>query len=133
MDHMTPIEKAREQRSKKADEKREYLRHLLLEHPTASSALLLGMVQSKFGSSVSSRTLTDIRMESKKGQQSKNDAPELSGDERLEVQLVGQLQELMKRQGYKSITIPVEGIATIRMAVLVDKTPGSHVEGAYTL
>lgn len=57
-------------------------------------------------------------------------APALTEDERREVELINELQALMKRQGYRSISIPADGTAQIRLVVTREKLPGEHVENA---
>lgn len=130
---------SREQVLKEAAEKREYLKTLVVQNPGGSAALLLGMVHQKFGSGVSPRTLQAIREELKaeaKAQQKSAQAPAAAptpapeDDERLEVQLIAQLQGLMRRQGYQAVYVPLEGNATIRMLVVREKLPGEHVEAA---
>lgn len=54
----------------------------------------------------------------------------VTDDERREVELINELQALMKRQGYRSILIPSEGAAQIRLVVTREKLPGEHVENA---
>lgn len=123
---------SREQVLKEAAEKREYLKSLVAEQPGASAALLLGKVHAKFGSGVSPRTLHSLREEMRKEAKGVKVAPTPAAldDERLEVQLIAQLQGLMTRQGYQTIIIPVEGAANIRMLVVKEKVPGEHVESA---
>lgn len=122
----TPIEQARAARSENASKKKEYALSLLKENPGMSGAQLNGMVHTKFGSGLSNATLTALRKEASKTTPGVN----LEGDERLEVQLISQLQGLMKRQNYRAIVIPVEGTAQIRMMVERAKVPGEHVEAA---
>lgn len=61
-------------------------------------------------------------------QQAVKPQPPLTADEQLEVDLIAQLQALMQRQGYQTITIPAVGTAHIRMLVVREKIPGEHVE-----
>lgn len=122
----TPIEQARAKRSATANEKKEYAKKLLADNPGMTGAQLGGLVHSKFGSGVSNATLTDLRREALKGKQ----PTDLEGDEKLEVQLIAQLQGLMRRQHYTAILIPAEGTAQIRALVERAKVPGEHVEHA---
>ncbi len=120
----TPIEQARAKRSEVATQKREYAQKLLADNPAMSGAQLNGMVHSKFGSGLSNATLTDMRREALQGKK----PTDLEGDEKLEVELIAQLQGLMKRQHYTHILIPADGTAQIRVMVERAKVPGEHVE-----
>jgi hypothetical protein len=116
---------SREQMLAQAKQKQEFLRGVLREHPGMSSAGLLGMVQDKFGSSVAAKTLAVVRAEVRREAKG---APSPVDDERREVELVAELQALMRRRNYQAILIPVEGTANIRLTVELAKTPGQHVE-----
>lgn len=132
------------QRTEKANEKKQYALKLWQDNPGASLALIGGMVKQKFGSGMSNRDLMDLRGAASTvakltpvteqplqvvGQVAEKQVVQVD-DEKLEAELVSSLQALMQRQHYLTIVIPSEGKAHIRALVEVEKEPGQHVEAS---
>lgn len=146
----------RSKQSEKSAEKRAYVKSLLTGDPHLDDRALGQLVESKFGSGFARRNMDEVRADlgwvwkHEPGKRSRTlmqvstraantneqpvatsrAAPPATEDERREVDLIHELQALMKRQGYRSILIPADGTAQIRLVVTREKLPGEHVENA---